>query len=194
MGTTRGGLRLLARGAAGPVARGAAGLALVGAAVILWGSAALAASVRMVDDDFNPASIRVSAGDTITFTNAGDRPHTATADGGAFDTGAVDPGGSASVRIGEPGTYRFYCRFHGGPGGEGMSGTITVTAAGTGGTGGTGGNRGTAGTGGAGPTGGTARGASPTLPQTATPLPVIGGVGAITLLSGLWLGRRRGPR
>ncbi|MCA1727100.1 MAG: amicyanin, partial [Actinobacteria bacterium] len=56
-------------------------IALVGAGALLVAGAgtALAASVSIVDDEFAPASITVAAGESVTFTNNGDRPHTATA-------------------------------------------------------------------------------------------------------------------
>ena len=171
-----------------------AAMVVAGALLAGGATAALAASVAMVDDEFSPASITVGAGEAITFSNQGDRPHTATADDGSFDTGSVDPGASATVTITEPGTYGYYCEFHGGPGGEGMAGTITVTAGGgPGGGNGGGGPGGGAGGGadrdGAGDAAGGAR-----LPQTATPLPLIALLGAGLLGGGLWLGRRRDDR
>ncbi|HEX2089696.1 MAG TPA: LPXTG cell wall anchor domain-containing protein, partial [Actinomycetota bacterium] len=90
------------------------------------------------------------------------------------------------------------CRFHGDPGGSGMAGVVVVTGAGGGTGGATGG--GTAG-GNAGGTGGGTGGAAgeaasntgtgQVLPQTASPLPLIGVAGAVLLGSGLWLGFRR---
>lgn len=139
-------------------------LILAGALTLAGAGAALAAGVSMQDFSFSPRTITMSAGGSVTFTNNGDASHTATADGGAFDTGTVAPGGSGTVRIDQVGTYPYYCRFHGGPGGSGMSGTIRVL--------------------------------SPTEtppPQTASPLPTIATIGAVTLAAGLWLGRRR-PR
>jgi hypothetical protein len=129
--------------------------------------------VSMEDNEFVPANITVAPGEAITWTNNGENPHTATADSEAFDTGTVESGQSASVTIDTPGSYPYYCRFHGAPGGIGMAGTITVE----GGDGGDG--------------GGGEEGGEPPLPQTATPLPLIGGLGVVLLLTGLWLGRRR---
>jgi LPXTG-motif cell wall-anchored protein len=168
--------------------RVAAGLVLTGTVVLVGTGVALAAGVTMVDDDFNPAQITIASGETVSFTNQGESPHTATADDGSFDTGTVDPGGSASVAFDTPGTYGYYCLFHGGPGGDGMAGVITVT--GTGGGGSAGGNAGGTGGGDGNPQADDGE-AAPILPQTATPLPLIAGAGVLLLGTGLWLGRRR---
>ena len=169
---------------------------VIGTLTLASAGVALAANVNVVDDAFQPASTTVAAGESVTFTNSGESPHTATADDGSFDTGTIDAGQSATVTFDTPGRYPYFCRFHGDPGGSGMAGVITVTGAGGGGTGGGtgGGNAGgnAAGTGGgtgAGTDAGTASGG--VLPQTASPLPLIALAGAVLLGGGLWLGFRR---
>ncbi len=164
------------------MSRAAIGLIVSGTLVLAGAGVAMAADVSMLDDDFSPAQISIAVGESVTFANQGDRPHTATADDGSFDTGSVDPAASAAVTFDTAGTYPFYCQFHGGPGGDGMAGVITVTGGGGGGT--------PSPAGGAGPVAETA----PVLPQTATPLPFIAGAGALLLGLGLWLGRRRFAR
>ncbi len=163
------------------MSRVAIGLIVTGTLALSGAGVAMAADVSMLDDDFSPAQITIAVGGSVTFANQGDRPHTATADNGSFDTGSVDPAASAAVTFDTAGTYPFYCQFHGGPGGDGMAGVITVT-----GTGGGGGTPPPAGGG-----GGPVAEAAPVLPQTATPLPFIAGAGALLLGLGLWLGRRR---
>ena len=69
---------------------------------------------------FNPASLNVAVGDTVTFTNQDGAPHTATAGNGAFDTGRLNKGKSATVTIGAAGTHAYICKFH-----PSMKGTIT---------------------------------------------------------------------
>ena len=44
-------------------------------------------AVSIVDFAFQPASIEVPAGSTVTWTNTGAATHTVTADDGAFDSG-----------------------------------------------------------------------------------------------------------
>jgi LPXTG-motif cell wall-anchored protein len=166
--------------------------ALVFGGMILLATAgtALAAGVTMQDNDFSPGNVTIAAGESVTFSNSGDSPHTATADDGSFDTGTVESGSSATVTFDSAGTFRYYCQFHGGPGGSGMSGVITVTGSGGGSGGGNAGGSGGSGAGG----GGTAEQDAPTLPQTATPLPFIAAAGGLLLVSGLVIGRRRATR
>jgi quinohemoprotein ethanol dehydrogenase len=63
-----------------------------------------------------PARTRVKAGTTVTFTNVGDIPHTATAFDkgkvGDWDTGALSKGESQEVTFKEPGTYFYICTPH----------------------------------------------------------------------------------
>jgi plastocyanin len=163
---------------------------VAGALTMLSAGFALAANVDVVDDAFQPASTTVAAGESVTFTNSGESPHTATADDGSFDTGTIDPGQSATVTFDTPGRYPYFCRFHGDPGGSGMAGVITVTGAGGGtgdGTGGTGGGN----AGGTGEGGVAGTGTGGPLPQTASPLPFIAMTGTVLLGTGLWLGLRR---
>jgi plastocyanin len=75
---------------------------------------------------FDPASLTVKTGDTITVTNVSSVPitHTFTISGKGIDVVNV-PGQSHTITISlAPGTYRFICRFHLA---LGMKGTLTVT-------------------------------------------------------------------
>src|SRR5438128_11016960 len=57
---------------------------------------------------FGPARIRIKAGATVTFTNVGDLPHSATSmDRGKWDTGVLVKGGSKASTFAQPGNY-FY--------------------------------------------------------------------------------------
>ena len=71
---------------------------------------------------FDPADRGdLCVGDQITFTNVGEISHTATNRGGAFDTGTLTAGQSATVTIGQTGEIRYVCLFH-----SQMSGTLNV--------------------------------------------------------------------
>ena len=63
-----------------------------------------------------PARTRIKAGTTLTFTNVGDIPHTATAFDkgkvGDWDTGALNKGESKEITFKEPGTYFYICTPH----------------------------------------------------------------------------------
>jgi len=54
----------------------------------------------------------VPVGGTMTWTNLGAQPHTATATDGSFDSGLVAPGASASVTLATPGTFAYICSVH----------------------------------------------------------------------------------
>lgn len=76
------------------------------------GAAASTDKVTIADFAFDPETIRVDAGTEVTWTNADDATHTATADDGSFDTGDLGKGDSKSVTLRKAGTYTYFCRFH----------------------------------------------------------------------------------
>jgi plastocyanin len=85
------------------------------------------AAVSIVDFAFQPASVEVAAGSTVTWTNTGQAPHTVTADDGAFDSGQLAPGASFSQTFDTAGTFTYHCNIH-----PQMTGTIIVTGGGGG--------------------------------------------------------------
>ena len=94
--------------------------------------AAAAKDASIKDNAFAPKAITVNVGDTLTWTIAGQNEHTVTADNGGFDSDDLKAGEKTafSFTFTKPGTFAYYCKYHGGPGGIGMSGTIVVQAAG----------------------------------------------------------------
>ena len=78
-------------------------------------------TVQIKDMKFVPAKLQVAVGDTITFTNADSSHHTASALDGAFDTGRLAKGKSATVKIAAAGKHAFKCRIH-----PWMTGTVTA--------------------------------------------------------------------
>jgi LPXTG-motif cell wall-anchored protein len=82
----------------------------------------------MVDYAFQPSSIQVAVGGSITWTNDGDEPHDATANNGSFSTGTIESGSSGSVTFDQAGTIPYFCTIH-----PGMTGSVTVLAADDGG-------------------------------------------------------------
>jgi plastocyanin len=84
-------------------------------------------TVVMQNIAFNPKTIQVKAGTTITFVNRDAAKHTVTSDTGKFKSGDIASGQSFSLKLDEPGTYPYYCEFHGDKGGVDMAGTIVVT-------------------------------------------------------------------
>ena len=105
-------------------------LALLLAALILFvlGSIEMARAathaVAIADFAFAPATLTITAGDTVTWTNEDPVVHTATSTTGAFDSGDLDQGDSFSLTLTTPGTYAYLCTPH-----PSMTGQIVVQAA-----------------------------------------------------------------
>jgi amicyanin len=108
--------------------RGALALLLAALVLFLLGSIELARAatqtVTIANFAFSPATVTVTAGDTITWTNDDAIVHTATSATGAFDSGDLAPGDSYSVTFTTAGTYDYFCTPH-----PTMTGRIVVQAA-----------------------------------------------------------------
>ena len=85
------------------------------------GQTSAAAAVSMGDNFFSPARKRVKPRTTVTWTNNGQNPHTATADNGSFDTGRLAPGERGSKTFKKLGKFPYFCQIH-----PNMRGTIKV--------------------------------------------------------------------
>lgn len=91
-----------------------------------WGAGPTApagTSVRMAGSRFEPATLTVAAGTTISWFNDDALAHTVSAADGSWDSGNLAPGGAFERRFDSPGTYAYLCRYH-----PGMTGTIVVAA------------------------------------------------------------------
>lgn len=88
---------------------------------------AQAASVSVVDSDFEPAELEISSGTEVTWTNNGDLAHTVTADDGSFDSGNLDPGDTFSFTFNNGDEFPYFCEYHGAEGGTGMAATIVLS-------------------------------------------------------------------
>jgi len=110
----------------------AIGLLALFTLVPLAGAAPRAAETKTVsikDFAFDPKTISINIGDTITWTNDGPSPHTVTADNGNFDAGNLDKGATFSHTFDTAGTFAYYCKYHGSKGGVSMAASVTVGAA-----------------------------------------------------------------
>jgi plastocyanin len=85
--------------------------------------AAQSGTVVITDFQFTPPTITVQQGDTVTWTNEGPTPHSATAPDGSFDTGVFPAGESRSQTFAEAGTFSYICTPH-----PNMTGTVVVNA------------------------------------------------------------------
>lgn len=94
-----------------------------------------AAQVSVMEYSFSPQTASIKVGTSVTWTDNGSLAHTATADGGAFNSGQISAAsgggsygggsgaGSYTFTFTAAGTYTYHCANH--P--TLMSGTITVT-------------------------------------------------------------------
>jgi plastocyanin len=106
---------------------GLSGVGTAAAAAPTHSSAA--ATVTVKDNYFQPASLEVTAGTKVTWTNQGKVLHNVRpVKGSKWGTKALVKGKDYSYKFKKPGTYAYYCSFHGSPTG-GQRGTIVVTAA-----------------------------------------------------------------
>ena len=73
---------------------------------------------------FSPKPIQITAGSTVTWTNATALTHTATSDSGAWDTGNIASGAtSGAVSFPTAGTFTYHCAIH-----PSMTGSVIVSA------------------------------------------------------------------
>jgi beta-lactam-binding protein with PASTA domain len=77
--------------------------------------------VTIINLAFDPASITVNAGDTVTWVNEDTTAHTIVADDGSFDSGSVAPGESFQFAFAAAGTVPYHCGIH-----PSMTGTVVV--------------------------------------------------------------------
>jgi plastocyanin len=82
------------------------------------------AQVIMLDDRFEPRTLTIPAGTTVTFVNKGADWHSVAAFDGSYQSGQIAPGASYSVTFDKPGTYSYICNHHAR---QGMTGQIIVT-------------------------------------------------------------------
>lgn len=83
-------------------------------------------TVQEIDYAFLPEDVTIPVGTTVIWVNDEVAKHTATADDELFDSGDQGLGDSYSYTFDAPGSYPYFCRYHGDVGGVGMAGTIRV--------------------------------------------------------------------
>lgn len=86
-----------------------------------------ATQVCLTASTFNPLSLTVTAGTTVTWRNGSGIGHTVTSDPESGETfnQSVAGSGSFTHQFNSAGTYNYHCMIHGSAG-TGMHGTITV--------------------------------------------------------------------
>ncbi|HEX8856906.1 MAG TPA: plastocyanin/azurin family copper-binding protein, partial [Thermoleophilaceae bacterium] len=85
---------------------------------------------------FDPPTVNIQAGDSVTWTWGGSNPHSVTSDMSSpmsFDSGIRSPGASFTIQFPTAGAFTYHCIVH-----PGMNGTVVVAPASGGGGGGDG--------------------------------------------------------
>lgn len=82
---------------------------------------AASTSVTIESFLFNPESLTIKAGETVTWTNKDSVAHTITEDKGVFDSGSINSGATYSFTFKTAGTFSYHCTIH-----PSMTGTIIV--------------------------------------------------------------------
>jgi plastocyanin len=108
---------------------------LITASLLLGCSAAKAASttaapsaaasgnaISIESNAFNPSSLTVKVGDTVTWTNKDSYAHTVKGKNGEFDSGNIASGATFSFKFDKEGTIDYLCAIH-----TFMTGKIIVT-------------------------------------------------------------------
>ena len=78
-------------------------------------------SVTISNFAFNPQTLNVPRGSTVTWTNKDSTSHTVTSDSGAFDGGPLSSGAVLSFTFNQAGTFSYHCSIH-----PSMKATIVV--------------------------------------------------------------------
>ena len=67
-------------------------------------------TINIQDFAFQPGEITINSGDTVTWINNDDAPHTVKGD--SLDSGTLSKGQEFKQTFNEPGTYEYHCNFH----------------------------------------------------------------------------------
>jgi plastocyanin len=105
------------------------GLAALVAVACPAGAAAATQPVNALFAEFSPTLLDVLPGETVEWTNVGERRHTVTADDGSFDSGdTFEPGARFSRTFDAVGAYPYHCQIHPGMVGEVDVRRVTLAA------------------------------------------------------------------
>ncbi|QCH26190.1 cupredoxin family copper-binding protein [Mycobacteroides salmoniphilum] len=69
-------------------------------------------AVNIENFAFNPPTLTVPAGTTVTWTNKDEEPHNVVAEDGTFRSPGMDAQGTFSYQFATPGTYQYVCGIH----------------------------------------------------------------------------------
>jgi plastocyanin len=80
------------------------------------------AQIKIANFTFDPSTLTIKAGTTVTWINADDIPHVVSEKDGKFRSGALDTDDSFSQSFTTAGTIEYFCAIH-----PHMTGKIIVT-------------------------------------------------------------------
>ena len=69
-------------------------------------------TIDVVNFAFEPPSLTVAAGTTVTWVNVSSTIHNTVADDKTWQSEILDPGESFSFQVTQPGTYSYLCTIH----------------------------------------------------------------------------------
>ena len=69
-------------------------------------------AVNIENFAFNPPTLTVPAGTTVTWTNKDEEPHNVVSEDGAFRSPGMDAQGTFSYQFTKAGTYKYVCGIH----------------------------------------------------------------------------------
>lgn len=84
-----------------------------------YGAGISGARVDMIDTEFDPVTITIKVGESVTWVNQDPVSHDAVAGDGSWKTDILGEGDSATITFNTPGTYPYICTLH-----AGMKGTV----------------------------------------------------------------------
>ena len=84
-------------------------------------SAATGSAVSIANFSFQPPTMTIAVGTTVTWTNSDSTGHTVTADDGSFKSDKLATGATFSQTFAKAGTFAYHCSIH-----PSMTGTISV--------------------------------------------------------------------
>ncbi len=79
------------------------------------------AAVTMKSFAFDPATVTIKVGETVTWTNQDSATHTVVGDNNEFKSGDLANGATFSFKFDAAGTYAYHCSIH-----PSMKGTVVV--------------------------------------------------------------------
>jgi plastocyanin/uncharacterized membrane protein YozB (DUF420 family) len=82
-------------------------------------------TVQISNFQFEPKELTVPAGTIVEWVDSTGR-HSVEADDGSFKSDTLTAGGRFEHKFDQPGTFPYYCGFHGNRGGKDMAGTVVV--------------------------------------------------------------------